>query len=965
MMEDLNNGFLEELAGKVVAEFAGEMDRLWIVFPNRRAGLFFTRALAQKITQPIWSPTVLSFEDFVYKFSDYNLADRMTLLLDLYEVYREISPVQESFDNFYFWGEMLLKDFDEVDRYLVNADDLFVSLKNLKEIDARFHFFSDEQRDALESFWSAALEKPSENKKDFIVFWKSLGPIYHGFIKRLRMQKAGYQGMIYRHVWEKTKSKKITWENERVLFAGFNALTLVEENIIKWFIKEKNGKLYWDLDSYYFDDPAHEAGYFLRKYYNDPEFRPFFPKKVPSFFQSARKEIRTISASQYPGQALIAGNIIRDHEVIEDKPGLENTVIVLPDETLLPALLYALPDNIQKINITMGYPVTNSSFYSLFEHLIELQERARRGKNKHWFNHVNVINILNHPFIFHTAPEECRKWVEKIRRNNMIHIPTDIFSEIDSLRDFFQVVEEPLDLFDYLMDALIRIRSYFSLEETADYLFEKEFALVIYHFLNRLKETFISRDIKLTFSLIRKIFRSSARNEKIPFTGEPLEGLQIMGLLETRNLDFTNVIMISFNEGYFPRTVIQSSFIPHNVRRAFQLPTPEHQDAIYSYLFYRLVQRAKNIFLIYNSEDAYNRNAEPSRYLYQLKFESQLPIRHQSLVNNISIQSRIPVVIFKDEFILEKLGRYLASHQDEPKNLTPSKLNLYLSCPLTFCYRFVYDVEEKQEVTEDLDAAKFGQILHKVMEYIYKPYEKRMISGDMFRTIRQGINKALSYGFAVYHGSENQQSDFRFEGKNLLGREIIHKYANKILDHDQGHTPFLIQGLEVPYQLEFPVTIGGQQRSVSLKGVIDRLDMKDGSIRIIDYKSGRDLSIFRSIAGLFDRSDKYRNKAVFQTFLYALMYIEHHPDEDLPVISGLYNFKELHSGDFDIRIKMKTQNNLPAEPISDVRPMMDEFRSHLSGLIQEIFDPAIPFKHPETLKECIYCSRLGGPSEFN
>jgi len=965
MMDDLNKGFLEELVEQVTVDFAGEMDHLWIVFPNRRAGLFFTRALAQKITQPIWSPTVLSFEDFVYKFSDYSLADRMSLMLDLYEVYREASPIQESFNNFYFWGEMLLKDFDEVDKYLVKADDLFISLKNLKEIDSRFHFFSDEQKEAMENFWSATLGKPSENKKNFIAFWQSLAPIYHGFVKKLKAKKVGYQGMIYRHVWEKTKSKKISWENGRILFAGFNALTLVEENIIKWFINENNGEIYWDLDSYYFDDSAHEAGYFLRKYYNDPDFRPFFPKTIPDYFQPAEKMIRTLSASQYPGQALIAGKIIRDLQASEEKTGFENTVIVLPDESLLTALLYELPDEIQKINITMGYPVTNSSFFSLFEHLIELQERARRGKTKNWFNHTDVINILNHPFVYNIDPEQCRKWVEKIRRNNMIFIPIDIFSNNENLRDLFKVVGNPMDLFDYLMDALIRIRGYFSFDETADLLFEKEFALVIYHFFNRLKETFMSRDIELSFSLIRKVIRSYARNEKIPFTGEPLEGLQIMGLLETRNLDFKNVIMVGVNEGFFPRTATQSSFIPHNVRRAFQLPTPEHQDAIYSYLFYRLIQRARNIFLIYNSEDAYNRNAEPSRYIYQLKFESGLPIHHQSLVNDISIQSRSPVVIFKDDFILEKLARYVDSYPEEPKNLTPSKLNLYLSCPLSFCYRYVYDVEEKQEVTEDLDAAKFGQILHKVMEYLYQPYEDRMITEDMFREIRQGINKALIHGFAVYHGLESQHLDFRFEGKNLLGREIIRKYVNKILDYDQAQLPFRIQGLEIPYQLEFPVVINGQDSAVTLKGIIDRVDMKDETIRIIDYKSGRDLSTFRSIPELFDQSDKNRNKAVFQTFLYALMFIEHHREENVPIISGLYNFKELHGEHFDVRIKMKIRNNIPPEPISDIRPMMDEFRSHLTMLLQEIFDPSVPFKHPEELKECIYCSRLGGPSEFN
>jgi hypothetical protein len=947
-----SKGFLEELAERIIVEFPGNMDQLCIIFPNRRAGLFFNKALARLIREPIWSPAILSIEDFILRFSDYTVADRMTLLLDLYEVYREGNPIRETFDNFYFWGEILLKDFDEVDKYLVNAGDLFVSLKNLKEIDTRFHFFSEEQKEAMESFWSAALGKPTENKKNFVVFWNSLNSIYLNFVRKLKSGKYGYQGLIYRHVWEKMKTNQISWGNEQVLFAGFNALTLVEENIIKWVIQEKNGRIYWDLDAYYFDDPLHEAGLFLRKYYHDPVFKPSFSKTIPSHFKDPEKEILSISAAQYPGQAKIAGNIVSDLMDQQPDAGLEDTVIVLPDESLLTLLLYTLPDRIQKFNITMGYPVVNSTFYSLFEHLLELQEKTRRGSEKNWFNHGNVIDILNHPYIMNIDPEKGRRIVQMIQRNNMIHVPADLFADAAELREIFKVVVHPGDLFDYLMNTLIRIRSHLSPGESNDLLFEKESALVLYKFFNRLKATFISRDIELGFSLIRKVIRSYARHEKIPFTGEPLEGLQIMGLMETRNLDFRNVIMTGVNEGFIPRTASPSSFIPHNVRRAFGLPVPENQDAIYSYLFYRLVQRAEKIFLIYNAEDAYNRKAEPSRYIYQLKFESELPVDTQSLVNNISIQSRSSIEIRKDEFIMRKLGRYLVNLQDDIKFLTPSKLSMYLGCPLSFCYRYVYDVDEKQEVTEDLDAAKFGRILHKVMEYLYLPYKGRMLNSEIFREIGQGIREAITHGFAVYHGLEYQAEEFRFEGKNLLGREIIRKYVKKILEYDQSQAPFEIRELEVPCQVYYPVELGGKERLVAMRGVIDRVDMKDGTLRIIDYKSGRDLSTFGSVPELFEPSGKNKNKAVFQTFLYALMYLWNHREEDMPVVTGLYNFKELHAAHFDIRIKLKKQRNLPAQPVEDIRPMMEEFKSCLSQLIKEIFDPSVPFRHPEETKEC-------------
>jgi hypothetical protein len=964
MNRKTNRGFLNELADHLIGNFADSLDQLTVVFPNRRAGLFFTRALAGKIQKPIWSPVVLSLEDFISQFSGIQLADRISLLLDLYETYIKIIPVEETFDNFFFWGEMLLKDFDEVDKYLADAERLFITLKNLKEIDSRFQFLPDEQKKALESFWSATLGNPSKDKKNFMVFWQALAPIYTAFNQRLKRKQYGYQGMIYKDVLEKTRTRKINTDDRQILFAGFNALTRVEEELIKWFIREKNARIYWDLDAYYFEDPAHEAGVFLRKYYRDPVFRPFFPKTTVKHFPG--KQIRTISASQYPAQVKIAGRIIHDLQDQDDISALERTVIVLPDETLLSSLLYALPDDVRKLNITMGYPVTSSSFYSLMDHLIDLQENARRGSENTWFNHNQVVRILNHPLVVRMVPEESKRLLTKINRFNIIHVPAGMLTITDSLQQLFKVVKEPAGMFDYLMDILIHIRRRTVSEEMEGFMLEREFALVIYRFFNRLKETFSQRDIKLTFPLVGRVIRSYARNEKIPFTGEPLEGLQIMGLLETRNLDFDHVILLNVNEGFFPGTSGQSSFIPHNVRRAFQLPTRDSQDAIYAYLFYRLIQRAGNVHLIYNSEDAYNRNSEPSRYIYQLEFESGLKINHLSLVNDISIKSRPPVKILKDEFVRDRLNRYLTTYKGEKKHLTPSKLNMYLNCPLSFCYRYVYDVEEKEEVTEDLDAAKFGLILHKTMEYLYKPFEGVILTDKIFKKIFKGIEKAIHYGFANYHGVDEKKQDFRFEGKNLLGREIIIKYMKKILEHDQKQIPFRIKGVEINYDLSYPLILNNRDVQICLRGIIDRIDiLEDGSIRIIDYKSGRDLSSFKSIESLFDRSDTARNKAVFQIFLYALLYLENHPGENGKVFPGLYNFKELHSDHFDVRIKKKIRSRKSLEPINDIRPWIEDFRPRLDDLLREIFNPSVPFEHVENKKECIYCVNLGAPSEFN
>jgi hypothetical protein len=433
----------------------------------------------------------------------------------------------------------------------------------------------------------------------------------------------------------------------------------------------------------------------------------------------------------------------------------------------------------------------------------------------------------------------------------------------------------------------------------------------------------------------------------------------MMGLMETRNLDFKNIIVLCANEGQLPKTGPLNSFIPYNVRKAFGLPNTDTQDSIYSYLFYRLLQRSRNVYLIYNTEESSKRQSEPSRYIYQLKFESGYDIQQLWLSLNISITSRSPIVIAKENFIMERLMKYVADHNFR---LSPSSINTYLSCPLNFYYRYVLDVVEEAEVSEDLDAAKFGNILHYTMLDLYRPYIGKIIRPEHFETIKKRIDGSVRKSFSKHYGQEHE-SDFQFEGKNILGREIIRNYVIKIIEKDKDQSPIEIMGLEKKYSCELHLVINGSQVKVGLKGIIDRVDRKDGVIRIIDYKSGKDESSFKDVRGLFDKTDTNRNKAIFQTFFYALLFIKTHPEfEKGPIISGLYNLLELYGEDFDVRIKFKGRGS--SRHIDDVIPYMDEYEHHLKNLIAEIYDPAIPFKHDEDKDRCAYCQRLGMPSDF-
>ncbi len=827
--------FIDELTEKLLIDYSGRLEDLTIIFPNRRAGLFFTKALAGKIKNPIWSPSIISFEDFVYSMMNHTPGDNLSLLIDLYDVFRKVTGFDESFDKFYFWGDMLLKDFNEIDKNLVKVKSLFTTIKNLKEIDVEFAFLSDSEMDALQRFWGNALNNKTKQKDSFIRFWSNLYPVYKSYQEVLKKEGKAYSGMIYRALCHEIKIGKQKWGKGKVIFAGFNALAPSEELIIKWFIESSKGDIFWDLDSYYFDNPGHEAGLFLRQYYKDKVFGKTFPARTPGHFKDVKKEIKAIASSQYSGQTKIAGNII--HSLIRDQGENEtdNTVVVIPDESLLSQVLYSLPASLSKLNITMGYPLANSSFYSLIDMLLELQENRRPGKNKTWYNYQQVLSILNHHFISGNSKDNAGKIIHRIEQKNIIYVPSEFFDE----DVFLSAVFDPhasVDLFGYLVDILIRIRRSFDSFDDEKFFFEKEFSIVFYKLLERLNDIFTEKKVSVSPVMLRRIIKNYSQLEKIPFSGEPLEGLQIMGLLETRNLDFKNVIILCANEGLLPSTGSLRSFIPYNIRRAFKLPNPDTQDAIYSYLYYRLVQRSSNVFMIYNTEDSYTRPSEPSRYIYQLKLESGYKVQLFSMALEISVSDAKPIVIKKDNFIFARLARF---YQDKKYKFSPSSLNVYLSCPLSFYYRNVLDIREEEEVSEDLDAAKFGNILHHTMEDLYKPFLGMMLNADSIKNIRKGVVNSIKRSFARYYGQE-YSADFNLEGKNILGLEIIKNYVLKILEKDELACPFEIVGLEQKYSYDIPINLSQKHVKVGLRGIIDRVDLKNGVIRIIDYKTGKD-----------------------------------------------------------------------------------------------------------------------------
>jgi CRISPR/Cas system-associated exonuclease Cas4 (RecB family) len=961
--------FLQELAEELFVQHGHDMQHLTVVFPNRRAGLFFRKYLSQLIDRPIWAPEILSIEDCMKGLTNLQPADRLTLVFELYEEYQKLSPVEESFDRFYYWGEMLLKDFDDIDKYLISARHLLASLKDEKDIEEMFDFLTEEQLELIRTFWSSFKVNVTEQKADFMRVWEILYPVYKSFNKRLREKKIGYEGMIFREVCRLIDKDELNTDRyQNLILAGFNALTKAEEKIFSWFKQKCGAKLYWDTDAFYMEDKKQEAGHYLRKYRQGETFGDTFPKKLPNAF--ADKNARNIEIFGVPlevGQAKQLGEKLR--ELIRQKGkdfDPENTVIVLPDEQNLFPVLHAIPEEIKVLNVTMGYPLKNTPLYSLLEHLLDLQQNLQSKNGKLRFHYRHVLALLRHPYLRFYNLEKATELLGKIENYNIVFVEEEMLNSGGKLYDaIFKEVSEVSGIFDYLLNILVLINEAIREEDNAAQVMEQEY---IYHFytqLRRLKENVESLDVELNRQTFVKLFRQIIQTLRLPFTGEPLKGLQIMGVLETRNLDFENVFILSMNEGTFPAQSGGHSFIPFNLRKAYSLPTMDQSDAVYAYSFYRLLQRAKNVYLFYNTEEGQNSSGEKSRFLHQLIYESGFKLNEQVLSNPVQNTTSQAVSIQKDAAVMEALSRYLSTQKEKPARLTPSALSSYLDCRLRFYFRYVARLYEPNQVQEDIDAMAFGNLLHRTMEFLYKDFiekeNRRTVEKSDFTRLQPMLEKAVIQAFSEHYALKEGEEP-AFKGHDIIARDIILKFAKRILSEDEKYAPFEIVGLEADagegYALDMPIQPNGKKLSVGLKGIIDRIDRKDGQVRVIDYKTGRDDKTFVDIPSLFDREHDKRNKAAMQVMFYGLLYKNRFPQDQDQVMAGLFNAKELFGGKFDIRL-VHSEGPRQKTPVDDITPFIDEYQKELTTLLEEIYNTEVPFDQTEDRKKCGYCPYAG------
>lgn len=945
--------FLYQIASIFYQQYGAEVSKLAFVFPNRRTGLFFQKYLSEVADKPLFSPTILTINDLFVQLSGKQTADRINMLFMLYEIYIRHSGSAETFDEFLYWGELLLNDFDDVDKYMADARMLFTNVTDLREIENDFSFLDEDQIAAIRTFWSSFYPKgDSPNQEEFLAVWKILYTLYDELKNALAAEGKGYEGMIFREVVEYLEQgNKCDLPYTQVVFVGLNALSVAEERFLLQLQKIDIADFYWDYASQKVTDPNNKASYFVeRNLKNFPSKYPLPKEEVPA------TQIEVIGIPSGIGQAkqvyTLLNELCRDDTMTAEEA--LRTAVILPDEHLLIPVLNAIPEQIKRINVTMGYPLAGTPVASLMEYILALQKNVRYVDRQPVFYFRDVLPILNHRYISTTSPEIVTSLIREIAENNKIYITSADLAKTSLLSVLFVPVTDVDTFSDYLicvLQELNRVMYSLSDEEDEDATqrtndLEQEFIFHYFTTVNRMKELMQDTGVEMKIDTYFRLLKRVTDTITIPFRGEPLSGLQIMGVLETRALDFDRLIILSMNEGIFPLRKAANSFIPYNLRRGFGLPTYEHQDSVWAYHFYRLIYRASHVSLLYDTRSNGLQTGEVSRFVHQLHYHYEQPMHNKLVVYNVSSAKTPALQVQKTDEVMERLAVF---RKGGSRAISASAVNTYLDCPLKFYFSVVEGIREEDEVSETIESNVFGSILHKVMEELYEPLCGKMVTADLLKAIRKDtpvLTGAIARAFAeIFFKTDVVRP---LTGQNFLIGEMIRKYVEKVLERDSKLTPF--KYIESERRINRLFTLSDRSE-IQLKGFIDRIDEVKDTIRIIDYKSGSGTSLFNSVDSLFDREEKDRSKAVMQVFMYSWMFGE--PPAGKEVKPGIYYLRTLFSDSFDASVSRRIDRK--SEIVNDFSKYSADFEQGLRSCLDEIFGREKPFVQTSVEKVCDWC----------
>jgi ATP-dependent helicase/nuclease subunit B len=969
------SAFLNKVSEYIYNKHGEDIGNICIVLPNRRAKLFIQRYLASFISKAAWSPEIYSIEDFIIKLSGLRIADNIQLLFELFNAHKSINREKPgTFEEFLSWGQILLHDFNDIDLYLVKQDDIFNYLNDAKNI----------------AHWNPDRTTPTENQKKYLQFYSSLLDYYNLFSASLLKSKEVYNGLAYRHVAENIEEigKSIAWD--KIYFAGLNALTISEEKIIRHFINQDKAEILWDADKYIIDDSNQEAGIFLRHYKSAWKLNEY--KWIEDSF-SEKKNITVTGIPRQIGQVKYAGQLLSEL-LKEDNESINNTAVVLADENLLLPLLNSMPEGIRQFNVTMGLSLKfiplNDLFNTLFnlhENAVKLNKKDNDGNYCYYFQ--DILKFVSHPYINNLSgsgkmvgltnklqiskkvfysQEEIRKLInEYLEASNPISqfLTSSVFQIQNSQVSRF--LDCCVELIDILKDYSVRKntdenRDNNSINIEIEYLYS--FARIFKRLKTLLSSEVSASSLQLpasSFSIkaLHILFNQVVNSSSLPFYGEPLKGLQIMGLLETRTLDFDNVIMLSVNENLIPSAKTNNSYIPFDIRKKFNLPTYRDRDSIFAYHFYRLLQRAKNVQLIYNTENDDFGKGEKSRFITQII--NELPVYNPGITINEQILSIPPskedvvkpIVIQKIDDIIDRLVK------KAEKGYTPTSLNKYRNCSLQFYFSEVIKLKEKEEVEETIEAATLGTVIHQVLYELYKPYKDKQITKENISGMLENADAIAKQAFKTNYSEGDITS-----GKNLLIAKVANKFITNFLKSElefisDKRNKLVIHNLEEFFTGEINLAGFKNLRGLSkvkLTGKIDRADECNGTFRIVDYKTGLvDKSKELTIKEWKDVLDEPKLDKSFQLLIYSWLYRFSKNNSEtssfqLPASSfqsGLISFRQTSKGLQTVTFPDKS------ETFTD--EIFHQIEQVIIQILSNIYDQQKPFIQTDNLETCTYC----------
>lgn len=944
--------FLQYIAQYIFNHHENDTEHLCIVLPNKRGALYLKQHLAKTFQKTIWLPTIISAEELVAELSGLQQADSIDLICDLYEVYASVLKEKaEPFEAFAKWGTLMLQDFNEADRYLVDTNSLYQNLKEIKEIEC----------------WSLSAERLTATQQDYVNFMFQMGTIYHEFTKMLLQKKQAYQGLMYRKAVEGYKDSAYLNQFSKILIVGFNALNKAETIIFSDLVKQKKAHIIYDADKYYVNNENYEAGLFLRKNFSNTWLDS--KEQIGDYFCDTPKLIDIVAVPKQMGQAQVVSHQLS--EWIRQGKSLSKTAIVLADESLLFPILNQIPKEVQHVNITMEYPLRLSPIYDLIDNLISLHQSTKKSGSGSSYYFADVFKILQNSLFkkyyrSFTPTIALQTIIQRVIDKNYVWINTKVLSEL--FEENYKYIENLFAPWSNSAEGIASMQQiihvFNSSENTELQLSstEKEYLHVFTKYFNRLQSLIQEHTYLDALLTLKSLYKQIIGAASVPFIGEPLQGLQIMGVLETRTLDFENIILLGVNEGVLPSGKSSNSFIPNDLKRYHGMPLYGDKDAVYAYHFYRLLQRASNVLITYNTEHSVLGSGEKSRFSTQLQFEllrynSSHVITEKMLSGDtLPPSSRNVIAISKTELNLAPIIFKLTT-DNQYSGLSPSALITYKDCALRFFFRYGAGIKETDDVEESAEANTQGTILHESLELLYKPFVGQVLTEASIKDCLNKTEESVNLIFQNYFSQRESQF-----GKNFLQQKVLYEYVKKLLRNDlkliqdsKKTNEFLsLIDLEKDLSACVTLTINGKETPVFIKGSADRIDKLGNRIRIIDYKSSLkadDKFKFTNFDDLF--ADSQYNK-MLQLFMYAWLVVKNNlakPEELQPCIIAFKKFEE--------HPKFIMDDVKGGGIIVFTAELLQEFENHLKHKISEILSDSHSFIQTDDLDKCEYCAYAG------